>query len=226
MSKLNSHTFLKNAAPFLTGQGFLNDVNDSAIGGSVSTVPSSVGASQWNQNYPGDRWSLDEDTAISLSDTTIGTLHNGFYMYIGSSLTSVATISRGHFVFWDTSVADDLYQVTPDESGAQGVGLPAGIAINTITPGNWGIIQISGVSSIKFRSVLTGVATNGGAVYLAAAGAGTDVGTVDQFAGDGNPATMALASTLTHRFMGTAQGLPTAGAISLVALKNILSYRM
>ncbi len=50
---------------------FLNDVNDTTVGGVLTTAPSGLGATQWQQTLPGDRIVLDDATrrrALAVAD--------------------------------------------------------------------------------------------------------------------------------------------------------------
>ncbi len=206
---------------------FLNDVNDSVAGGAVVSLPAGAPTPLASATQPSDRIVLDTATALALSDTAVGTLFGGVYMYVGTASGATAAPALGLLAFWNTAVADNLYQVTNDESGSQGANLIAGICINAITKGNWGWIQIAGKATIKFRAVLTGPApANGCGVYAAAAGAGASVATADVFAGSVANPTFTQADTLVQRFLGTAEALPVAGAASAVSLKHMLLYHV
>lgn len=224
---MNSHIWIKQAAPFLDGSKYLNQINSANPAGIIQSVPGGL-ASQGEQNVPGDVFFFDTDAALALSDTVnIGTLYSGLYKLVRTASGSTAAPARGKACFWDTSVADDLMQVTPDESGAQGVGLFAGFYLNSLTKGNYGFIQIAGKCTGKFRAVLTGVAANGQPVFLAGAGAGADVGTLDVFGADGNAATLADAAQFCQRFVGSAEGLPVAGTVGTVCIKyGPISYHV
>lgn len=218
-------SWLTKQADFLTAK-FLNDVNDSAAGGAIVSLPSGAPAPQSSQTQVSDRIVLDTATALALSDTTVGTLFGGIYMYVATKSNMTATPAVGLLAFWDTSVGDSNYQVTCDESGSQGANLIAGIVINAVTKGNFCWIQIGGKATVKFRAVLTGTPANGCGVYAAAAGAGASVATADVFAGvAGNP-TFTQADTLIQRFLGTAEALPVAGSASAVSLKHMLLYHV
>lgn len=217
--------FIKQGAPYITGGRYLQGIADTIIGGQLTSVPSGVSASQNLQNIPGDIFYIDTNLALALSDTSIGTLYGGFYRYVKTAAGSVATPARGLLAFWDTSVADNLYQVMPDETGSQGANILAGIYIGALPKGDYGIIQIGGKVSVKFRSVLTGIPANGCGVYAAAAGAGGDVATCDVFSGDLNNTTFDDMQTLQMRFLGTALAIPVLSAISTVAMRSPILNR-
>lgn len=220
----NTHGWLKQGAPQFSGAKYLNDFDLANPAGIIQSVPSGVAATQGMQNIVGDTFFFSEDQALALSDTAIGTLYGGFYKLVQTKLASTAAPAVGKACFWDTGVAADLMQVTPDESGSQGVNLFAGVYINALTKGNYGFVQVGGKCTIRYRTTFSGVAANGQAVFLAGAGAGTDVGTFDVFGSDGAAVTFAQAAQLVHRFVGTAEALPVAAALGIVSFKNIISY--
>jgi len=192
---------------------YLNDgAGDSVIGGLMTGVPSGIAANQGIQSIPGDRLIISEADAAALSDTvSVGTLYGGLYQYVRTKLLSTATPTINRAVFWDTGVAASQFQVTPDESGSQGVGLFAGVCINTLTKGNSWWIQVAGCVTVLFRgTALTGIAADGCAVFLAGAGAGVDV-----LNGAGNP-TFTQSANMCRDYVGVAQGAPAFGTASLV----------
>src|SRR3990170_3290702 len=129
--------WFKPAAAVMDQGRFLNSgAGDSVIGGSISAVPSTVGAVAGKAARPGDRIIVGEEDALALSDTAIGTLYGGLYQYVTTKSTATAAFTRGKACFWDTAVANKIFQVTSDESGSQGVALFAGVLINTLTSGN------------------------------------------------------------------------------------------
>src|SRR5262245_28112020 len=156
---------------------YLNSgTGDSVVGGSLGTVPSTVQASQFVQDIPGDRIILGHADALALSNTTsVGTLYGGLYQYVRTKSNSTATATRGRLVFWELTVNYNLYQVTPDEVQ----GLIAGAVItSTITKGyNWWI-QVAGFASLQFKTTITGTPTIDRGVFASMAGTGSDVGTV------------------------------------------------
>jgi hypothetical protein len=159
---------------------------------------------------------LGEADANALDDSTVGTLYGGIYQYVRTKTASTAAFTRAHAAFWDTAVAASQYQVTADESGAQGVGLFAGVLINTLTKGyNWWI-QCAGRVSVQFRAALTGAPLAAGMpAYLVAAGAGADVGEFDVLDGGGNP-TFTEVGQMLERYVGVAQEAPANDTISTI----------
>jgi hypothetical protein len=86
-------------ADYLNG-AFLNDVNDLTAGGAINTAPTGLAVSQAQQTQVGDRIILDDATAFALSDTTVGTLYGGIYMYVNVSAGTAATSVRGCVAFF------------------------------------------------------------------------------------------------------------------------------
>ncbi len=195
--------------------GLLNTVNDSLPG---QVVSSGTGASKY-QGQLGQRIELGPD--LVKFDSTIGTLLGGEYQYVRFASGMTATPARGLLAFWDTSVAEDLYQVTMDEGGlTQGANLNAGVVLNVVTKGNYGFIQVQGRASVKFRAVLTGTAATGVPVFAAGAGAGADVATADVLGTGANP-TFTQTVSQEARFLGIAEAIPVAGGISIVQLASL-----
>jgi hypothetical protein len=177
--------------------------------------------SQGQQTLPGDRIILNAVDALALSDTTnVGTLYDGLYIYVRTKSTSSLTPTIGHLAFWDTGVAQSIHQVTPDESGSQGVALCAGVFVSTLTKGyNWWI-QAAGLASIVFTTPLTGAASDGCPVYTAADSAGR----ADVLDGGGSPSFTQIGQML-QRYLGDAVGVPTAAGTSTVDMRMNRMFR-
>lgn len=175
---------LTKQATFLTFK-FLNDVNDSASGGVPVSLPAGVPLPQSSQTLPGDRIVLDDATALALSDTTVGTLFGGIYMYVQTLSTATASPARGTAAFIRAADfpggATAAYQVTSDVQPSTTIPtFIAGVFINAITKGNFGWIQIGGTMSCLFDSAITtAVVGSSVSVKISAAVASTfDVGVV------------------------------------------------
>lgn len=205
---------------FLTQKFFNDGSGDATVGGALTGVPSAIGASQGDQTLPGDRIILGSADALALSDTAVGTLYGGLYMYVRTPSGSTKTPTRAHIAFWDTSVADSQYQVTPDETGTDGANLIAGVFINTLTKGNSWWILIAGKVVGQFRATLTGTAANGCGVYAAAEGNGV----FDVLAGSANQNATQI-DNMMMRFMGVAENLPSNNNASLVDVPLQHVYR-
>jgi hypothetical protein len=147
---------------------YLNDVNDTTVGGQIQSVPSGITATQGQQTLPGDRIVLDDATASALSDTTVGTLYGGIYMYVQSTYTTTAP-AVGQIGFLKGTDVGNLLPTSPNTTSyvAYGdaqptTGNPAyvlGIYINAITKNNYGWIQIAGMASVLFDSTVTATTT-------------------------------------------------------------------
>lgn len=197
------------------GGGNLNGgIGDAVVGGLLTGVPSGLNISQGIQTLPGDRMVVGEEDIAALTDTSVNTLYGGILTYVRTPSGSTASATKNCAMFWDTSVAASQFQATPDESGSTGVTLFAGVNIITMTTKgyNWWIQNAGRVTGL-FRAVLTGVPATGSAVYLAAAGAGADVGTFDVLDGGGNPTFTQLGDCL-NRYVGPAQTAPANATAS------------
>jgi len=198
--------------------GTINGVNDTVIGGIAGISGVSKYAGQLGQPV----W-LDD--AQLIYNATIGTVFGGRFRYVRLAAGATAVVV-GQIVFWDISVADNLYQVTTSEAGSvPGAQLRAGIVLNNgWTAGNYSFIQDVGPTFVKFRAALTSVPAGvGQAVYAAAAGAGADNGFADTLGGVGT-VDFSDAGLLQTRFLGAAIQLPTNGGLKLTNL-NFMNLR-
>jgi hypothetical protein len=184
---------LTKQADFLTAKK-LNDVNDASAGGVIVSLPSGITGPTVSQTIPGDCIVLDDATASALSDTAVGTLYGGIYMYVGTVSGATASPAVGTCAFYRAadlpSAVSALYQVTSDVNPLTTVPtFIAGVFINAITKGNFGWIQIAGVCSCLFDSTITTAAV-------------------------GNPVTPRQSATVASTFdVGVALAASTAGAI-------------
>lgn len=198
--------------------GYLNNINDTVIGGiaglgSVSKFAGQLGKAVW----------LDDSQVSFLS--SIGTVYGGRFRYVRLAAAAGA-VALGQIVFWDTSVADNLYQVTDNEttSSTNAAMMRAGIVLNpSWSAGKYGIIQDVGVVSVKFRAVLTAAGVKGDSVYCAGVGAGVDNGLADQI-GSANPTLFSDVQLMQGRYIGSAISAPVGGAASLVYV-NFVNVR-
>lgn len=200
--------------------GFIDNINDTVVGGGGGGT--GAGGSAKTAGQLGQGFWLD-DSILQWNSATAG--FGGHFRYVRLSSASVAPLERGQIVFWDVTVADNLYQVTTSEAGTTpGAMLRAGIVLNASwTPGNYSVIQDVGPCYVQFRAALTAVPSGVGCgVYCAAAGAGVDNGEADVLA-NANPATWSDVSIFQGRYLGTAITLPVNGGLTLVDLdfKNI-----
>lgn len=238
-----SGRFSKQAAPYLTSHyiNANNAVGDTTIGGTLSTAPSGIGASQGEANLPGDRFIFSPADALAYQNNNTGNMFTGTYRYVASRNNSASSPAIGHAAFWDltalgannigTGLTDGQYQVTSDEAANIGVAMFAGVYINNFTKGNYWFIQESGKAFCKFRTALTGATPAiGCGVYLAGAGNNNnaaDVGAFDVLAGANAGTTFSAANVATAynaidgmftKYVGPAETLPSNNNLSLVDL--------
>jgi len=195
---------------------FLNDVNDTVSGGAIVSLPAGVQSPQASATQPGDRICLDDAAAFALSDTVIGRLNGGVYMYYGTLASSVANPQIGCVAFFraadvgnQANPTTSIYQVTADVQPISSVPTYiAGVFINNITKGNWGWVQVAGLAQVLFESSLTAAAA--GNVVTAKVGP-TTAGSADVGVSVASPVTLAA-------LLGVAVGLPVTSTISSVML--------
>ena len=195
---------------------YLNDVNDVQVGGAINSVPSGVQTSQGQQTLPGDRIVLDDATAYALSDTAIGTLYGGIYMYVQSTYTTRAPVVGG-VAFFAAADIGNLAPTSPLTTGyvAYGDAQPSttvptyilGIFINVLTKSYYGWIQIAGTASVLFDSTLTANVTGNWATAKISASVAS---TVDVGVAAGVIANAAI--------LGVTVGTVTTSTVSKVAL--------
>lgn len=191
---------------------FLNDTNDAASGGVIVSVPVGAPSPAVSQDIPGDRICLDDATALALSDTVIGTLFGGVYMYVQqTAVTRLAT--RGGICFFKTADLGVTYKVysDPDPSAAVPTHV-AGVYINVITSGNYGWIQVAGAASVQFDDASLTSAADGQYVSVKVSSANAATKTYPADAG-ASPTNITVAALL-----GVACGLPSSTVISTVML--------
>jgi hypothetical protein len=203
-----STAFNKNA--FWSGK-YLNDKNDTIVGGQVQSLPVGVTVSQGEQTLPGDRALLDAVTATLLSLTATGTLYSGVYMYVQTNSTGTVTPALGKAAFWVTlssTVLENQYLVSCDATPSAAVPTYfAGVFLNAVTKGNYTWIQISGTATVLFDSALTATADGNWVTVKVSPGVTStfDCG--------------AVAGVVTlSAYIGTAQGVPATSTASKVFL--------
>jgi hypothetical protein len=199
---------------------FLNDVNDAVSGGSIVSLPAGVTGPAVSATIPGDKIVMDDITAAAYSDTAVGTLYGGVFMYVGTLSSSAATPARGTACFYRAAdlppaFAAPLYQVTADAQPTTAIPtLFAGVFINAVTKGNYCWIQLGGVASCLFDSAITAAAVgNPVSVKISAAVASTfDVGV--------NVVTATIPFSYAGAFAGTAIVLPVISTVTQVLLQR------
>lgn len=197
--------------------GYINNIDDAVIGGlsgigGISKFAGQLGKTMW----------LD-DSMLQYTGSTA--FFGGRFRYVRLAAAAGA-VALGQILFWDTSVADNLFQVTSNEttSSTNAAMLRAGINLNASwTAGNYGIIQDVGPTPVKFRGTLTAAGVKGDSVYAAAVGAGVDNGLADQI-GSANPTTFNDVNLMQGRYIGSALTAPVGGATSLVYV-NFINIR-
>lgn len=194
--------------------GPLNAINDTTIGGTstfINSTTSSV-SGQLGKFF-------DLDDSMLFFDSSIGTLYGGRFQYVRLAAAATAVVA-GQIVFWDISVAHNLYQVTTSEAGSDpGAQFRAGIVLNpNWDAGNYSLIQTLGLVDVKFRAALSHAPTGiGAAAYAAGAGAGADNGLAD-ILDSADPGTFGDMSLFQNRYLGTTKELAVNGGVTLVNL--------
>lgn len=190
--------------------GKLNTVNETVIAGQAGMT----GASKFGGQLGKAIW-LDSSQVAGMFSSTIGTLYGGAYRYVKLSSASTPAIVRGQILFWDNAAAENAYQVTAVQTTTTLVASSiAGVALNVITAGNYGFIQVAGIASIKYRGTITGTAASGRPVVVSVAG-GADLGLGD----------IVDTAGIEPIQVGWAIDTPVAGSTLRVNLNNFLSLR-
>jgi hypothetical protein len=191
--------------------GAINKINDAVIG--MPAAPLGPGISKFQGQLGAGTW-LDD--ANILYDSTMGTVFGGHFRYVRLAAGATAVVV-GQNVFWDISVADNLFQVTTSEAGStDGAMFRAGVVLNSgWTPGNYSVIQDVGPTFLKFRGVLTSAGAVGSRVYAAAVGAGVDNGFSDVLS-SANPTLFSDVSLMQGRYIGKAVQAPVGAGLKLV----------
>ena len=191
--------------------GAINRINDPVVGQPVATPV--IGGSKYLGQLGAGVW-LDDSNI--LFDSTMGTVFGGHFRYVRLAAAATAVVV-GQLVFWDVTVADNLFQVTTSEAGSTDNAMfRAGVVLNSgWTPGNYGVIQDVGPTFVQYRGVLTSAGAVGSRVYCAAVGAGVDNGFADVLS-SAAPTLFSDVSLMQGRYIGTAITAPVGGALRLV----------
>jgi hypothetical protein len=186
---------------------YLNDINDASVGGVIVSVPSGVPSPQIYSAQPGDRIVLDDATALALSDTTIGTLYGGVYMYVQFKTTTRAAV-KGGIVFFAAADLGTSYIAYGDALPTTAVPTYiAGVLICVLTTTYYGWIQVAGVATVLFDAGMTAAAAGN---WVSAKVSPGTASTADCGAAAG---VVTLAAML-----GVAVGLPVTSTASTVML--------
>lgn len=201
-------------SPWFQTSKFLNDVNDSVLGGAINSVPTGTQANAGIQDLPGDRIVLDDATATALSDTAVGTLHGGVYMYCLCTWTTQAA-AVGAIAYFR---AADIGSTTTTPYVAFGDAQPLttvptyilGVFINVMTKGNYAWVQVAGVASVLFDSTVS--ATTAGGTVIAKASASV-ASTADNLTSG-----FAVTSLTAGSIIGISVGAAATSTVSNVAI--------
>jgi len=190
--------------------GFLNDVNNPAIG--EPTAPSPVSLNSFSGQ-------LGKEIVLDASQirykSSVGTVFGGTFRYVRLKANSAVPVI-GQMVFWDDTVAEDLYQVTVLESITTVVAASmAGIILTpSVTVGNCTLIQTSGLVKAKFVGTITGTKATGRPVSISVAGT-SSIGLMDIV----DDLTTTAGELLLSRYVGRAVELPTDGGLTTIDLQ-------
>jgi len=188
--------------------GYINVVNNPYVGlsGPATAWPPPsdfIGQLGKRVNLPAD---------VVKYKASVGTVYGGWFRSVRLKLNSAVPVI-GQALFWDDTVAENLYQVTALETiTTYGAAAFAGVCLSaSVTPGNETIIQDEGLCAVHYRAVISGTTAVGRPVVLAAAGAGADNGFFDI---DDTP-------TDPQYLVGYASALPVAGALAQIMLRPL-----
>lgn len=136
---------------FEMSSGYLNTANDTVPGQSVQ--PDGL----WGyQGLVGKIIQLSGESAAKYSDTSVSTLYGGFYQYVKAATALV----KGDIVCWTavgaTPPGEENFQVTHTNT-APLEGQIAGVALGTVTSGNYCFIQtgFGGLAWVNYRASVT-----------------------------------------------------------------------
>lgn len=193
----------------------LNNVNVPIVG-EVNAMFAAQGLqiNYGSQDDLGKRICIQEREAIAYSLTTVGTLYGGIYQLVQvSSAATAANVAVGKAAFLQDGAANVGAQgyVVTDEAHEDAVGLIAGVFLNSITPGNFGFIQVHGKASVLFNGVLTDN-TLGDIVVVKGAGDGTF---------DAIAAGTAVTSVIMSKYIGNAIQQPVISVLKTVQMRPL-----
>ena len=186
--------------------GFLNTVNDAVIGGLLS---SGTGSSP-RAGQLGKIVNLKQDEAAKRYGSASVVLYGGLYQYVQFKAGSTAANAQGQLVFWDTAAnkGSESYIVTPDAPTVPS--MMAGVALNAVTKGQYGWIQIAGLATVKFCAAITKVSPVAGDLVVLDL---TPTNTADVLAD-----ATGLTSVQMRAVIGKAYDAPVSGALKRVLL--------
>lgn len=189
--------------------GKLNTVNDTVIGGQAGLGSVSKFAGQL-----GKVLEVSSDYIAQMYSSAIGTLYAGQYQYVKFA-SDLGTIVRGQLMYWDETEDPNEFVVTDDvDSTTFNYQSFAGFALNVITAGNYGFIQIGGVATGLYVASITGTKAIGRPVMGSVATSGR-VDVIDA----------AVTGGTQNNFIGWAMSLPADGLVGTVQIARRFSQR-
>lgn len=193
------------------GNVALNNVNVATVG-EINAMFAAQGLpiNYGSQDDLGKRIVIAETDALSWSLTSVGTLYGGMYqlVHVNASATA-ANVGQGKTAFFldGTSAAGaKIYDVT-DGANFTAIGQIAGVFLNSITPGNYGFIQVHGKTTVKYIATVT--ATTAGSAVIPSGTAGL----WDAPTQSGNPTFLQI-----NQILGVSISNPANGALGTVQM--------
>jgi len=180
--------------------GNITTVNDSQPGG-----PSQDGLGR-APGQVGQIFELSEVEAQKMDSD----LHAGKYQYVLFQSGSTNANGQGQIVEYATVAKEKAFTVNPDVTTA-GLARPAGVALNIVSKGNYGFIQVAGLATCKCKASVTTTTDGTIAVYIA-----DTLGVVDSLA-DGTTTTNLQVKSI----IGTFAEAPANGALKLVNMRDL-----
>lgn len=187
----------------------LNDVND--VSPFQSTPTASGSLTQYAAGLGSRVW-LDGSPLGVKYDSGVGTLYGGKYQYVQFYNGTVAP-AVGQVTVWawnQTNAAFENYVVSCDLTAAN-LGRFAGVALNAVTKGNYGWIQVTGKASVLFGTLTAATPADGDMICL-----NSSTG-----AADDPTQTTNVTYALLKAAIGTAIGAPVASQTNLVLLRQL-----
>ncbi len=177
--------------------GKINTVDDAQPGGAhISGLGRAPG--QLGQVFElGERAAQDMDSA----------LHGGKYMYVKFKAGTTQSNAKGQLVAWDDI---DDFVVTPDPTTAN-LSRVAGVALNAVTKGNYGFIQVSGLATVKCKAAVT--TTTDGTIAVAVSDTTINVDSLAD-------ATATINGNV-KAYVGNFAEAPANGALKLAVLNDL-----
>lgn len=188
----------------------LNDVNDPAPGQVLASPSGSIVQPYYGQI--GKRLVLTEAMASTLSDTAIGTLHEGIYQYVQVLTGATAAPVLGQLAYWNSASNQENGIVTTDQTATNCSNM-AGVFLSAPSKGNYCWIQIAGLATMLFKSSITKVTPADGDLVLID---GSTSPRVDILADATN-----ITSPTLKLLVGTCVGAASSNAASLVNMWHL-----